>query len=155
MRLRLTKRLIVQLFQKIRLGLLRRAYRALFQISLDYSRLQGRFLCYPNPFAMAASRFARYGLKLKFKNQKSKLQCLAKRDSIIFHFEIYILHLGSITQSVMRPYDLHALSTPPAFILSQDQTLNKDAYWFTVAITSRYTTKFYRDPGRIPARRSS
>jgi len=25
----------------------------------------------------------------------------------------------------LRPLDLHALSTPPAFILSQDQTLNK------------------------------
>jgi len=24
-----------------------------------------------------------------------------------------------------RPFDLHALSTPPAFILSQDQTLKK------------------------------
>jgi len=27
--------------------------------------------------------------------------------------------------SEARPHDLHALSTPPAFILSQDQTLNK------------------------------
>jgi len=25
----------------------------------------------------------------------------------------------------LNPFDLHALSTPPAFILSQDQTLNK------------------------------
>ena len=25
----------------------------------------------------------------------------------------------------MSPFDLHVLSTPPAFILSQDQTLNK------------------------------
>ena len=25
-----------------------------------------------------------------------------------------------------RPFDLHALSTPPAFILSQDQTLKKN-----------------------------
>jgi len=24
----------------------------------------------------------------------------------------------------LNPFDLHALSTPPAFILSQDQTLN-------------------------------
>ena len=26
----------------------------------------------------------------------------------------------------LNPLDLHALSTPPAFILSQDQTLNKN-----------------------------
>jgi hypothetical protein len=26
------------------------------------------------------------------------------------------------------PRDLHALSTPPAFILSQDQTLNKNYF---------------------------
>ena len=25
----------------------------------------------------------------------------------------------------VRPFDLHVLSTPPAFVLSQDQTLNK------------------------------
>ncbi len=31
-----------------------------------------------------------------------------------------------ITQSVMWPFDLHALSTPPAFILSQDQTLKTE-----------------------------
>ena len=28
--------------------------------------------------------------------------------------------------SSLSPFDLHVLSTPPAFILSQDQTLNKD-----------------------------
>ena len=28
-------------------------------------------------------------------------------------------------QALHRPFDLHVLSTPPAFILSQDQTLNK------------------------------
>ncbi len=27
--------------------------------------------------------------------------------------------------SSSRPFDLHVLGTPPAFILSQDQTLNK------------------------------
>ncbi len=32
----------------------------------------------------------------------------------------------SITLRVMRPLDLHALSTPPAFTLSQDQTLTID-----------------------------
>jgi len=29
----------------------------------------------------------------------------------------------------LRPHDLHALSTPPAFILDQDQILNKFGSW--------------------------
>ena len=28
----------------------------------------------------------------------------------------------------VRPFDLHVLSTPPAFVLSQDQTLHKKVY---------------------------
>ena len=32
---------------------------------------------------------------------------------------------NSEKQALHRPFDLHVLSTPPAFILSQDQTLNK------------------------------
>ena len=34
------------------------------------------------------------------------------------------------------PFDLHALSTPPAFILSQDQTLNKN-------LLRNFATKFW------------
>src|SRR5690348_11171881 len=30
--------------------------------------------------------------------------------------------------SSLRPLDLHVLGTPPAFVLSQDQTLNKSLY---------------------------
>ncbi len=33
------------------------------------------------------------------------------------------------------PFDLHALSTPPAFILSQDQTLNKS--WIEYSVDYR------------------
>ena len=33
-----------------------------------------------------------------------------------------------------HPYDLHALSTPPAFILSQDQTLKKNRIGATLKI---------------------
>jgi len=33
-----------------------------------------------------------------------------------------------LNDSEARPLDLHALSTPPAFILSQDQTLKKNIY---------------------------
>jgi hypothetical protein len=30
------------------------------------------------------------------------------------------------SRSEKRPFDLHALGTPPAFILSQDQTLHQE-----------------------------
>jgi hypothetical protein len=33
------------------------------------------------------------------------------------------------------PFDLHVLSTPPAFILSQDQTLRKKVYYDSVVVT--------------------
>jgi len=36
---------------------------------------------------------------------------------LIFDFQ------GVLSDSEARPYDLHALSTPPAFILDQDQIL--------------------------------
>jgi len=39
---------------------------------------------------------------------------------LIFDFK------GVLSDSEARPFDLHALSTPPAFILSQDQTLKKN-----------------------------
>ena len=38
------------------------------------------------------------------------------------------------TDVLLHPFDLHALSTPPAFILSQDQTLRKK--FFTLASVS-------------------
>ena len=38
-----------------------------------------------------------------------------------------------------RPLDLHVLSTPPAFVLSQDQTLQKKK--FEIALTERVTRR--------------
>ena len=35
----------------------------------------------------------------------------------------------------LNPFDLHALDTPPAFILSQDQTLEKFLTWFALKQT--------------------
>ena len=39
-------------------------------------------------------------------------------------------------QAPIRPFDLHVLSTPPAFILSQDQTLNKKVCLLTFVLLS-------------------
>ena len=41
------------------------------------------------------------------------------------------------TLSVQTPFDLHVLSTPPAFILSQDQTL-----MLKVFLDQNYTSNF-------------
>ena len=40
------------------------------------------------------------------------------------------------------PLDLHVLGTPPAFILSQDQTLNKIVFKAKPSITSPHQIKF-------------
>src|SRR3989339_1147950 len=44
----------------------------------------------------------------------------------LFSRERYVTHalLARLPLTPKGPLDLHALSTPPAFILSQDQTLN-------------------------------
>jgi len=44
----------------------------------------------------------------------------------------------------MRPLDLHALSTPPAFTLSQDQTLTIDRNFLSYG-ASRLSTKAPKD----------
>jgi hypothetical protein len=44
----------------------------------------------------------------------------------------------------LNPHDLHALSTPPAFILSQDQTLN-ESFSFHPDITSGLLLKQYEN----------
>ena len=36
----------------------------------------------------------------------------------------------------LNPFDLHALSTPPAFTLSQDQTLKKDEIFFPEVLST-------------------
>jgi len=52
---------------------------------------------------------------------------------LIFDFQ------GVLSDSEARPYDLHALSTPPAFILDQDQILiNRSGLM-------RITTRIYAD----------
>ena len=46
---------------------------------------------------------------------------------------------------IASPFDLHVLSTPPAFILSQDQTLNKN-FVFVFAVFVECTCKHARSP---------
>jgi hypothetical protein len=41
------------------------------------------------------------------------------------------------------PFDLHVLGTPPAFILSQDQTLRKKSLSVRLSITSKVTGGFH------------
>ena len=48
----------------------------------------------------------------------------ALKFDIYLRFVIWFLEFRTEGNEV-RPFDLHALSTPPAFILSQDQTLNE------------------------------
>ena len=62
-------------------------YRALIQVSLGYSQLEGRLLMCYSPVCRS------------------------------------VPNITEVKKG--RSLDLHALVTPPAFILSQDQTLNK------------------------------
>jgi hypothetical protein len=50
----------------------------------------------------------------------------------------------------LNPRDLHALSTPPAFILSQDQTLNKDE-WSEIFVESDRMTGPHKAAHTHPA----
>ena len=51
--------------------------------------------------------------------------------------------------SSLRPFDLHVLSTPPAFILSQDQTLYKSLFplkttvWLSLVFTVWFIEPFF------------
>ena len=44
---------------------------------------------------------------------------------VILHFWVYSLRVTNPFAEGLNPLDLHALSTLPAFILSQDQTLSR------------------------------
>lgn len=76
-----------------------------------------RYLLITTSSATAAPRYARrvrnQNVKIKMKNY-----WVAFGDTSILIFDIYILNLGRSERSEVRPFDLHALSTPPAFILS-------------------------------------
>ena len=54
----------------------------------------------------------------------SRFQLLSPTERQVPHA---LLTRSPLTQgaSSPRPFDLHVLGTPPAFVLSQDQTLNK------------------------------
>ena len=52
----------------------------------------------------------------------SKVECAM--DGKAFD-ALYFMAKGSVLS--VSPFDLHVLSTPPAFVLSQDQTLHKRA----------------------------
>ena len=84
-------------------------YRVLANLSASYSRLQGMFLRVTNPFATPL----RSSLRLSYGEQaiSKKIACASEA-------------LNKVKSE--GAYDLHALSTPPAFILSQDQTLIKN-----------------------------
>ena len=47
-----------------------------------------------------------------------------------------------VCQASKLAFDLHALATPPAFILSQDQTLEKFFTWFTIQVIYTLKTKY-------------
>ena len=41
-----------------------------------------------------------------------------------------LLTRSPLTHPKMNALDLHVLSTPPAFVLSQDQTLQQESIWY-------------------------
>jgi hypothetical protein len=47
---------------------------------------------------------------------------------VMLHFQGGSLRVTNPFAEGLNPLDLHALSTLPAFILSQDQTLNKEVW---------------------------
>ncbi len=83
------------------------------------------FLRVTTSFASGAPRFARCtrGLTRNRRGRSRKTTSYNVRFRAIPRL-IRIVPRGS-EQSEEHPIDLHALSTPPAFTLSQDQTLNK------------------------------
>ena len=58
---------------------------------------------------------------------------VATGDSTIIPYSLFLIH-SSVRHSVsdIEPFDLHVLGTPPAFVLSQDQTLN---IWYLDQLT--------------------
>ena len=68
---------------------------------------------------------------------------------IIPHFRANSLRVTNQFAAGLNPLDLHALSTLPAFVLSQDQTLNKRLSRInretipTIHLTDVWRTHFY------------
>jgi hypothetical protein len=88
------------------------------RLSTSYARLLGTYLRITTSSATGAPRYSR---RSRIQNSKLKNQSLNSKFKILdFTFAFWILYfaLGYDERSEERPFDLHALSTPPAFILS-------------------------------------
>ena len=112
----LTNKLIGRRFLLRRIAsLLQGDYGTLAPISRSYFPPKGRYQRVTHPFATASSptRHAEQTLIINAKQRRKGLRqfCVSRLASI----------LRALSKT--KPYDLHVLSTPPAFILSQDQTL--------------------------------
>ena len=67
--------------------------------------------------------------------------CLPFR-AVILHLGVYSLRVTNPFAAGLNPLDLHALSTLPAFTLSQDQTLNR-RFFATTHYCAAYPVFFY------------
>ena len=58
----------------------------------------------------------------------TRFQALSQSVRQVTHVLLTRPPLTYREQAPLSPLDLHVLGTPPAFVLSQDQTLNKSLY---------------------------
>ena len=102
-----------QLYELDKLRAKHAGYRLLLRLSADYLRLRGTYQGVTNSFATVSP------------SSRPQTDADFTRTYAEFYFCVYprSFRVDPRVFSKKRPFDLHALSTPPAFILDQDQIL--------------------------------
>ena len=85
---------------------------------------------------------------MKASGISSRFQLLFQSPGQISHVLRTRSPLGLPEQAPWTSFDLHVLSVPPAFILSQDQTLQQKS------VQSKLTPKCLSEPERLPEKRN-
>ena len=76
----------------------------------------------------------------------TRFQALSQSVRQVTHVLLTRPPLTSLEQAPINPLDLHVLGTPPAFVLSQDQTLNKSLYLMArIVLLASYTRLVFKD----------
>ena len=75
----------------------------------------------------------------------TRFQALSQSVRQVTHVLLTRPPLTSREQAPSSPLDLHVLGTPPAFVLSQDQTLNKSLYLMARIVLHLYTRLVFKD----------
>ena len=86
--------------------------------------------------------------RFKIQDERFKIDHVP-RDPILT-LNSFILYLAKHSVLCANPFDLHVLGTPPAFVLSQDQTLN---IWYIIGSAPRARRGYLIDRSRRRSRR--